>query len=245
MGWTFTSSASIPGGITSSSLALHALNALLLFWLLAQATGYVGRSFAAAALFALHPVNVEAVAWVAERKTVLCMAFFLATLIAYRWYASRPNLGRYLLVALLFAMGLMSKPQVITLPFVLLLWDYWPLGRMFQSSDTSSGVMPGRMLPGKSLRWLLLEKVPLLFLSAGSAYMTMKAQWANQTLGWLEHLSIFRAPERLDRRLRRNTSSTLSGRGICRSSIRMRARRRLSGKPRSSCSCCCWRRGSR
>ncbi len=174
-----------PGSHHLSSLALHALNALLLFWLLAQATGYVGRSFAAAALFALHPVNVEAVAWVAERKTVLCMAFFLATLIAYRWYASRPNLGRYLLVALLFAMGLMSKPQVITLPFVLLLWDYWPLGRMFQSSDTSSGVMPGRMLPGKSLRWLLLEKVPLLFLSAGSAYMTMKAQWANQTLGGL------------------------------------------------------------
>ncbi len=135
------------------------------------------------------PVNVEAVAWVAERKTVLCMAFFLATLIAYRWYASRPNLGRYLLVALLFAMGLMSKPQVITLPFVLLLWDYWPLGRMFQSSDTLSGVMPGRVLPGKSLRWLLLEKVPLLLLSAGSAYMTMKAQWANQTLGGLNTYS--------------------------------------------------------
>ena len=174
-----------PGSHHLSSLALHALNALLLFWLLAQATGYVGRSFAAAALFALHPVNVEAVAWVAERKTVLCMAFFLATLIAYRWYASRPNLGRYLLVALLFAMGLMSKPQVITLPFVLLLWDYWPLGRMFQSGDTLSGVMPGRVLPGMSLRWLLLEKVPLLFLSAGSAYMTMRAQWANQTLGGL------------------------------------------------------------
>jgi hypothetical protein len=168
-----------------TSLAWHTLNALLLFWLLAQATGYIGRSFAAAALFALHPVNVEAVAWVAERKTVLSMAFFLATLIAYRWYTRRPNVLRYLVMALLFAMGLMSKPQVITLPFVLLLWDYWPLGRMFQSGDTLSGDMPGRVVPGRSLGWLLLEKVPLLGLSAGSAYMTMKAQWVNGTLSGL------------------------------------------------------------
>jgi hypothetical protein len=167
------------------SMLLHALNAVLLFWLLAQATGYVGRSFAVATLFALHPANVEAVAWAAERKTVLSMMFFLLTLIAYRWYARRPAVARYLAVAALFALGLMSKPQVITLPFVLLLWDYWPLGRMFQTADSSSlsGETTGHVVPGKSFSWLLLEKVPLLALSAGSAFLTMQAQWANRTLG--------------------------------------------------------------
>jgi protein O-mannosyl-transferase len=173
-----------PGWHHETSLLLHALDALLLFWLLWQATGYVGRSFAAAALFALHPCNVEAVAWVAERKTVLSMVFFLLTLMAYRWYARRPAVSRYLVVALLFALGLMSKPQIITLPFVLLLWDYWPLGRMFHAgSSPLAGETPGHVVPGKSFSWLLLEKLPLLGLSAGSAVLTMKAQWANRTLG--------------------------------------------------------------
>jgi hypothetical protein len=171
-------------------LLLHALNALLLFWLLLQATGYAGRSFAAAALFALHPCNVEAVAWVAERKTVLSMVFFLLTLIAYRWYARRPAVSRYLVVAILFALGLMSKPQIITLPCVLLLWDYWPLGRMFASRGADlAGETPGHVLPGRSLSWLLLEKLPLLALSAGSAFLTMKAQWVNRTLGGLNTYS--------------------------------------------------------
>ena len=139
-----------PGRHHETSLLLHSLNALLLFWLLWQATGYVGRSFVAAALFALHPCNVEAVAWVAERKTVLSMVFFLLTLIAYRWYARRPAVGRYLVVAMLFALGLMSKPQIVTLPFVLLLWDYWPLGRMFPSADSSlAGETPGPRCSGK------------------------------------------------------------------------------------------------
>ena len=172
------------------SLALHALSALLLFWMLSQATGFVGRSFTVAAVFALHPVNVEAVAWVAERKTVLSMVFFLLALIAYRWYARYPGVGRYLLVAVLFALGLMSKPQIITLPCVLLLWDYWPLGRMFPAGDsTLTGVVPGDVLPGKGFSWLLLEKLPLLALSAGSAFLTMKAQWANRTLGGLNQYS--------------------------------------------------------
>ena len=124
-----------PGKHHQTSMLLHALNAVLLFWLLWKATGYVGRSFVVASIFALHPVNVEPVAWVAERKTVLAMVFFLLTMIAYRWYARQPAIGRYLVVALLFAMGLMSKPQIITLPFVLLLWDYWPLGRMFAPAE--------------------------------------------------------------------------------------------------------------
>jgi len=172
-----------PGRHHETSLLIHALNGVLFFWLLSEATGYIGRSFAAAAIFALHPVNVEAVAWVAERKTVLSMTFFLLTLIAYRWYARRPEVLRYLLVFVLCAMAMMSKPQSITLPCVLLLWDYWPLGRMFAPHDSSlAGELPGYVAPAKKFSWLLLEKVPLLLLSAGSAYMTMKAQWVNGTL---------------------------------------------------------------
>ena len=87
-----------------------------------------------AALFALHPINVESVAWIAERKNLLSMTFLLLALAAYRWYALKPSIGRYNLVAVLFLFGLMAKPQVITLPFVFLLWDYWPLGRMFAAS---------------------------------------------------------------------------------------------------------------
>jgi tetratricopeptide (TPR) repeat protein len=179
-----------PGRHHETSMLLHALNAVLLFWLLWKATGYAGRSFLVAMIFALHPVNVEPVAWVAERKTVLSMVFFLLTLIAYRWYASRPRIGRYLVVAALFAMGLMSKPQIITLPFVLLLWDYWPLARMFAPAEPLpdghlAGETAGHALADKPLFWLVLEKVPLLALSAGSAYLTMKAQWVNGTLGGL------------------------------------------------------------
>ena len=115
-----------PAGPHDVNLLLHIVNALLLFWVLQRATGFVGRSWMVAALFALHPINVESVAWIAERKNLLSMFFFLLTLAAYRWYVQRPKDTRYLLVAIFFALGLMSKPQVITLPFVLLLWDYWP-----------------------------------------------------------------------------------------------------------------------
>ena len=108
-----------PAGPHDVNVLFHVLNALLLFWVLQRATGYVGRSWMVAALFALHPSNVESVAWIAERKNLLSMFFFLLTLGAYRWYAREPRDSRYVVVAGLFAMGLMAKPQVITLPFVL------------------------------------------------------------------------------------------------------------------------------
>jgi len=111
------------------NLLLHVINAVLLFWMLSRATGFIGRSFMVAALFALHPINVESVVWIAERKNALSLLFFLLALGAYRWYVAKPKAGRYVTVAVLFALGLISKPQVITFPFVLLLWDYWPLGR--------------------------------------------------------------------------------------------------------------------
>ena len=165
-----------PAGHHDVNLLLHVANALLLFWVLRKATGYSGRSFMVAALFALHPINVETVAWIAERKNLLSMLFFLLALGAYRAYACRPAVGRYLLVALLFALGLMAKPQVITLPFVLLLWDYWPLRRMFAAQDTSAGIAATNKTTPQNFWRLAMEKVPLFALAAGSAIMTLKAQ---------------------------------------------------------------------
>ncbi|MFZ0860446.1 MAG: hypothetical protein WAN18_07165, partial [Candidatus Sulfotelmatobacter sp.] len=155
-----------------TSLLFHAVNAVLLFLLLQSATGFTWRSLIVAALFALHPVNVESVAWVAERKNVLSMMFFLLALLAYGWYAQRPSVRRYSCVALLFALGLMAKPQIITLPFVLLLWDYWPLQRFRFAGNNE---VPSRFAPA-SIRRLVLEKVPLLFLSAVDAVVTIRAQ---------------------------------------------------------------------
>ena len=170
-------------GHHDTNVLLHALNAALLFWVLWRATGYAGRSFIVAALFALHPINVESVAWVSERKNVLSLFFFLLALGAYRWYALKPRVDRYLAVAFLYALGLMSKPQVITFPCVLLLWDYWPLQRMFAPADESPGTAPGEAAPGKSFWWLVFEKLPLFALSAASAVLTVKAQTSTGALG--------------------------------------------------------------
>ena len=154
------------------SVLLHALSAVLLFLLLQSATGFTWRSLIVAALFAVHPVNVESVAWVAERKNVLSMVFFLLALLAYGWYAQRPSMRRYGSVAVLFALALMAKPQVVTFPCVLLLWDYWPLQRFGSPANLAA---PPRFARA-SIRWLILEKIPLLLLSAGDALLTMRAQ---------------------------------------------------------------------
>jgi hypothetical protein len=175
-----------PGGHHQTSMLLHALNAALLFWVLLRATGYAGRSFMVAALFAVHPVNVESVVWISERKTVLSMMFFLLALGAWRWYAAKPHALRYTVVAVLFALGLMAKPQIITFPFVLLLWDYWPLGRLALRPSpsalrrNSSGEISGEKRTANSeWRWLFLEKLPLFAIAAASAVVTMKAQRAS------------------------------------------------------------------
>lgn len=156
------------------SVLLHALNVVLLFLLLQGATKRVGRSLLVAALFAVHPLNVESVAWVAERKNLLCTLFFFLALWAYGGYVQKPNWRRYLAVAGLFAMGLMSKPMVITLPFVLLLLDYWPLGRIQGAPPRALGDQ--KWIPQAPLTKLVLEKVPLLALSTASAWITMHAQ---------------------------------------------------------------------
>jgi protein O-mannosyl-transferase len=178
-----------PVGPHTVTLLLHAVNAVLLFLLLESATGFTWPSFMVAALFALHPVNVESVAWAAERKNVLSMLFFLLTLLAYGWYARRASLRRYTVVAALFALGLMAKPEIITLPFVLLLWDYWPLQRLsvFGSKLPVRGEGAGEdpitdaVVP-RSFSFLLMEKAPLLLLSAGSAAITLVAQSAGNAL---------------------------------------------------------------
>jgi tetratricopeptide (TPR) repeat protein len=162
-----------PAGHHEMNVLFHALDVALLFLVLQYATGFTWRSLMVAALFALHPLNVESVAWIAERKTVLSMLFFLLGLLAYTWYARKPAIGRYLAVAVLYAFGLMAKPMVITFPFVLLLWDYWPLRRMFPEKD---GHADCETCPASPFLWLFLEKIPLLLLSAASALITMKAQ---------------------------------------------------------------------
>jgi Tfp pilus assembly protein PilF len=160
-----------PVGHHFTSILLHVVNVILLFLLLMWATRRLGPSLFVAALFAIHPINVESVAWVAERKNVLCTMFFLLTLWAYGWYARKPHWGRYLAVFALFAAGLASKPMVITLPFVLLLLDYWPLGRV-------RGAEANKTLAGWAWSQLVLEKLPFLALSAASAVITMRAQQA-------------------------------------------------------------------
>lgn len=160
-----------------TNLLLHVINVLLLFWVLGRATGYVGRSAMVAALFALHPINVESVAWIAERKNLLSMMFLLLALGAYTWYARKPRWSRYLAVAVFYALGLMAKPQVITLPLVLLLWDYWPLQRMYQSAEESAKAGDAPNCPAAPLSRLILEKLPLLALSAASAVITIHAQY--------------------------------------------------------------------
>lgn len=157
------------------SVLLHAANAVLLFLLLQGITGLRGRSLMVAALFALHPVNVESVAWAAERKNVLSMLFFLLALHAYVRYTRKPALLGYTAVFFLFALGLLSKAQVITFPFLLLLLDYWPLRRAFPSEAADSRTQDGNLCsPGNW--WLVLEKVPLLLLSLASAAITVKAE---------------------------------------------------------------------
>jgi tetratricopeptide (TPR) repeat protein len=160
-----------PGGHHATSLVIHALNVILLFLCLRRLTGALWKSALVAALFAVHPLALESVAWIAERKNVLSTLFLLLTLWTYTGYARKPGLLRYLLVAFFFALGLMSKPMLVTLPFALLLLDYWPLGRL-GFARKSTNVVDGTAVFFRRCT----EKLPLLLLAAGSAILTLKAQ---------------------------------------------------------------------
>jgi len=154
-----------PPGHHAVNLALHALGALLLFLAVARLTGSTWRSALVAALFALHPLRVESVAWVSERKDLLGGLFWFATMLAYERWARRPSPARYAAVTALFALGLASKPMLVTLPFALLLLDAWPLGRLDLAHPSPRALWP-----------LVREKLPLLALSAAASAITLAAQ---------------------------------------------------------------------
>ncbi len=160
------------------NVLLHAANALLLFWILQRATSSVWRSFFVALLFAVHPLNVETVAWIAQRKSLLSAFFSLLTVAAYGWYVRRGGWTRYLLLACLFALSLMAKPMAVSLPLLLLLFDCWPLRRFEELAA--------------SRRWakLTLEKLPLFAMSAASSVFTEMAQGAGGSVMGLSLLPL-------------------------------------------------------
>ncbi|HMC25476.1 MAG TPA: tetratricopeptide repeat protein [Candidatus Udaeobacter sp.] len=165
-----------PGWHHFTNVLLHTIAVLLLFLALQQMTGAFWQSAFVAAVFAIHPLRVESVAWIAERKDVLSGVFFMLMLLAYVHYVRSPSVRRYLVVVFVLACGLMSKPMLVTLPFVLLLLDYWPLDRI-----------------RGQLRRRMLEKIPLIALSAISSVATFVAQ--KGAVGWTEQLPIL---ERID-----------------------------------------------
>jgi tetratricopeptide (TPR) repeat protein len=176
-----------PGWHHLTNLLLHIINALLLFSVLKRMTGALWASGFVAAAFSLHPLHVESVAWIAERKDVLSTSFWLLTMAAYVWYVRRPGLGRYLLTVLCFALGLMAKPMLVTLPFVLLLLDYWPLGRLQFERATKDAEPHGRKSANIGSQWqafrrLVWEKVPLIALAAISSIVTFCVQRSGGTV---------------------------------------------------------------
>ncbi len=204
-----------PGMHHVMNVIFHVINTILLFFILEEMTGARWRSLAVAALFALHPLHVESVAWVSERKDVLSTLFWMLTMAGYLWYIKRPGLWRYLVVALCFILGLLAKPMLVTLPFVLLLMDFWPLKRLSipmtnpgdaarkgsttakgrvgttgpsgAAPDGAQGVSPvGRMATGL----ILAEKMPLIVLSLLSCAVTYYAQQKGGAVSSEETLSL-------------------------------------------------------
>ena len=161
-----------PGAHHLVNVFFHSIAAVLLFILLAQITNSIWASAFVAAVFAIHPLRVESVAWIAERKDVLSGMFFMLTLLAYFRWTRKPTVGRYLAMSILFGCGLMSKPMLITTPIILLLLDYWPLNRFSRAA----------------LSKLVIEKIALFALSAGSCVATLWAQ--NFALGSTQFLPL-------------------------------------------------------
>lgn len=177
-----------------TNVVLHTLAAVLLFLALDRMTGAFWPAALAAALFAVHPINVESVAWVSERRNVLSAVFCMLTLLAYTAYSRRGGTGRYMLVAAFFALGLMAKPMLVTLPCGLLLLDVWPLrrSRFLAREELADGIddsLPAAG-PQRSLGFLVLEKLPLLTLSAISSVLTVLCQQSEQIVAGLDALPL-------------------------------------------------------
>ncbi|HSV27289.1 MAG TPA: hypothetical protein VLH60_05295, partial [Sedimentisphaerales bacterium] len=159
------------GGHLAVNVGFHIANAILIFWLLQYVTGQMWAAALVAGLFALHPLRVENVAWVSARKDVLSTFFLLWTMFAYAYYARRPGFLRYLAALLFFALGLLAKPMLVTLPVALLLMDYWPLER-FRFSRNGWKIR----YEGCGIARLILEKVPLAMMAVASSIVTLFAQ---------------------------------------------------------------------
>jgi len=180
-----------PGGYHLTNLVFHLANTLLLFLVLKRMTGALWKSSFVAALFALHPLHVESVAWVTERKDVLSTFFWILTMLMYVRYVERPGLNRYLLVLLSFTLGLLSKPMLVTLPFVLLLLDYWPLGR-FQFGQLDKNLKSPNFKPthpsnqNSTALCLIREKTPFFALTVVSSILAIIVAQTEITVGTLE-----------------------------------------------------------
>ena len=168
-----------PGWHHIVNVFFHIANALLLFYVFRKMTGFLWQSAFVAAIFAIHPLHVESVAWVSERKDVLSTFFWFLTMISYYFYVNTPEIKRYFLVFCCFALGLLSKPMLVTLPFVLLLLDYWPLNR----------IQINHQFFNKFL-FLLFEKIPLFILVVVSSLITFNAQQSSGVMKSFEHFSI-------------------------------------------------------
>lgn len=166
------------GGHHWTSVIIHILNTVLLFFLFKSMTGAIWQSALVAALFAVHPINVESVAWIAERKNVLSTFFWILTMLFYVCYVKQPSWKRYLPILVCFVLGLMSKPMLVTLPFVLLLVDYWPLKRVeIQGQINDKKSVPDQFPAAKqNFLGLIKEKFPLFILSAIFSYLTILMQ---------------------------------------------------------------------
>jgi tetratricopeptide (TPR) repeat protein len=160
------------GGYHLTNLILHILSTLLLFWIFCRMTGEIWKSAFIASFFALHPLHIESVAWISERKDVLGAFLWMLTLRLYVYYTERPVLKRYLLVVIAFVLALLSKPMVITLPLILILMDFWPLKR-FESRESNV------------LMWQVKEKLPLLILSLVLVFITFYTPGSNVSYKFL------------------------------------------------------------
>ena len=178
-----------PKGHYLTNLFLHISSVLILFIVLLRMTGALWQSGFVAAMFALHPLNVESVAWIAERKNVLSTLFWLLTMWAYIHYAEKPTVKRYGLVFLFFTLGLMSKPMLVTLPFVLLLLDYWPLRRLkFEQERGGNEISEKNTARRSEVFRLVLEKIPLFLLTTGLSIMTFLAEKSTGAMNYAENI---------------------------------------------------------
>ncbi|MBF0345393.1 MAG: tetratricopeptide repeat protein [Nitrospirae bacterium] len=170
-----------PGAMHMTNVYLHVVNTILVFILFAIMTDAMWRSGFIAALFALHPMHVESVAWISQRKDVLSALFWILTMIAYVYYTRGPSYKRYFLTLLCFVLGLLSKPILVTLPLVLLLMDYWPLGRFNRLLCYKGTWAEGRDNTLHGVRSVFVEKIPFFILSALSSVITFYVQneWGN------------------------------------------------------------------